>query len=58
MARLPWWAHALVTNSQTKSIVHAFKDKEGKVGESKGQEICTAPYYNSHWDYVIRWTGK
>jgi len=49
---------ALVTDSKTKSIVHAFGDKDGKVGESRGQEISTAAYYNSPWDYVIRWTGK
>jgi hypothetical protein len=32
--------------------------KDGKVGESRGQEISTAAFYNSPWDYVIRWTGK
>lgn len=50
---------ALVTNSQTKRIVHAFGDKNGKSGESNGrQEISPAAYYNGNWDYVIRWTGK
>lgn len=50
---------ALVTNSQTKRIVHAFGDKNGRPGESGGrQEISTAAYYNGNWDYVVRWTGK
>lgn len=49
---------ALVTNSQTKRIVHAFGDKDGKAGESNGrQEISPAAYYNGNWDYVIRWPG-
>ena len=50
---------ALVTNSQTRRIVHAFGDKNGRAGESGGrQEISTAPYYDGNWDYVVRWTGK
>ena len=48
---------ALVTNSQTKGIVHAFGDKDGKIGESRGQEISTSSYYNGNWDFVIRWKG-
>jgi hypothetical protein len=50
---------ALVTNSQTKRIVHAFSDKDGRPGESGGrQEIATGSYYDGDWDYVVRWTGK
>ncbi|MFO0599116.1 MAG: peptidoglycan-binding protein [Myxococcaceae bacterium] len=48
---------ALVTSSQSKSIVHAFGDHDGRPGESRGQEISTASYYNGNWDFVIRWPG-
>jgi cell wall-associated NlpC family hydrolase len=49
----------LVTNSQTKRIVHASSDRDGRPGESRGrEEIKTAAYSNSKWDYVLRYVGK
>ena len=49
----------LVTNSQTKRIVHASSDRDGRPGESRGrEEIKTAAYSNSKWDFVLRYVGK
>lgn len=36
-------------------IVHASKDKDGKTGESKGEEILVQKYYKYSWSYVLRY---
>lgn len=44
-------------------IVHASINEFGKItggkdGDQTGKEICTRPYYNKPWLYVLRYTGE
>ena len=43
-------------------IVHASQNElhkavGGQPGDQTGTEICTRPYYNKPWEYVLRYTG-